>query len=72
VVVVLVFFGVFLVELLCKLLVRMCLDREGLLRRQDLEQEGQLLSVLLPDIVAHERLVVLDEVLQGAFRLVVI
>jgi len=72
VVVILVLFGVLLVQLFRQLLVRVCLDRKCFLRRQDLEQEWQLLSVLLHDIVAHEHLVVLDEVLQRAFRLIVV
>ena len=61
-VVIWVILGVLLVQLLSKLLVRMCLDAEGLVDGQDLEEEWQLVLIFLADLLGHESLVVLYEV----------
>ncbi len=58
--------GVSGVELLGELFVRMRLDREGLVDREDLEEERKLLAVPGDDGARQEGLVVLDELEQGA------
>ena len=40
----------------------MCLDAEGLVDGQDLEEEWQLVLIFLADLLGHESLVVLYEV----------
>jgi len=49
-------------QLLCKLLVRMCLDAQSLVDGQDFEQEGKLVAIALGDVFGEQCLVVLKEV----------
>jgi hypothetical protein len=49
-------------QLLCELLVRVGLDAQGLVDRQDLEQEGKLILISIRNLFSEESLVVADKV----------
>lgn len=51
-------------QLLCELLVRMCLDAQRFTNRENLEQERKLICIAFSDIGGEESLVFLDELEQ--------